>query len=58
MAIKNPRWTEKEDLHLKEYYGLRPVKEISIMLDRSEDAIKGRVKRLRKKGWSFDSIRR
>mgnify|MGYP001229043572 CR=1 FL=1 len=58
MAIKNPRWTEKEDLHLKEHYGLRPVKEISLMLDRSEDAIKGRVKRLRKKGWSFDSVRR
>ncbi len=56
--IKNPRWTEKEDLHLKEYYGCHPVREISILLNRSEDAIRGRVQRLRKKGWSFDSTRR
>ncbi len=56
--IKNPRWTQDEDYHLKEYYGHRSVKEIALVLNRSEDAIRGRVRRLRKKGWSFDSTRR
>ena len=56
--LKNPRWTQKEDLHLKEHYGLRSVAEIAIVLNRSQDAVKGRVRRLRQKGWSFDSTRR
>ena len=56
--IKNPRWTEKEDYHLKEYYGNKPVREIAVVLNRTEEAIRGRVARLRKKGWSFDSTRR
>lgn len=56
--IKNPRWTSDEDAHLKEYYGCHPVREIAILLNRSEDAIRGRVKRLRRKGWSFNSTRR
>jgi len=56
--IKNPRWTSDEDSHLKEYYGTRSVRELAVMLARSEDAIRGRVKRLRRKGWSFNSTRR
>ncbi len=56
--IKNPRWTQEEDYHLKEYYGNKSVREISVMLNRTEEAIRGRVARLRKKGWSFDSTRR
>lgn len=56
--LKNPRWTEKEDLLLKRDYGIHSVREIAAMLNRSEDAIKGRVRRLRQKGWSFDSTRR
>lgn len=56
--IKNPRWTQKEDYYLKQAYGGSSVELIALMLDRSEDAVRGRVKRLRKKGWSFDSTRR
>lgn len=58
MAIKNPRWTDKEDLLLKRDYGMHPVREIAVILNRSEDAVRGRVRRLRKRGWSFDSTRR
>ena len=59
MRGKTPDWTEKEDRLLKEYYGAMKLKELlHVFPDRTENAIRGRVKRLRKKGWSFDSTRR
>ena len=59
MRGKTPDWTEKEDRLLKEYYGSMKLKELlHIFPDRTENAIRGRGKRLRKKGWSFDSTRR
>ena len=59
MRGKTPDWTEKEDRLLKEYYGSMKLKELlHVFRDRTENAIRGRVKRLRKKGWSFDSTRR
>ena len=59
MRGKTPDWTTKEDSLLKDYYGSMKLKELkNIFPDRTENAIRGRVKRLRKKGWSFDSTRR
>ena len=59
MRGKTPDWTEKEDRLLKDYYGTMRIKELQrIFPDRTENAIRGRVKRLRKKGWSFDTTRR
>ena len=59
MRGKTPDWTEKEDRLLKEYYGSMKLKELlHILPDRTENAIRGRVKRLRKKGGRVDSTRR
>lgn len=59
MRGKTPDWTQKEDRLLKDHYGTMKLKELQhIFPDRTENAIRGRVKRLRKKGWSFDTRRR
>ena len=59
MRGKTPDWTSREDQLLREYYGSMKLKELKyIFPERTENAIRGRVKRLRKKGWSFDSTRR
>ena len=59
MRGKTPDWTTREDQLLRDYYGSMKLKElIYIFPERTGNAIRGRVKRLRKKGWSFDSTRR
>jgi|TARA_Y100000033_G_C2664233_1_gene71081 hypothetical protein len=55
---KKPAWDIKEDDLLKRYYGQIAMKELRYILDRSEAAIRSRVKRLRKKGWTFNTTRR
>jgi hypothetical protein len=57
-AVKKP-WDDQEDNLLKQYYGQISMKQLKIIFEgRTEPAIQSRVKRLRKKGWSFDTVRR
>jgi len=52
-------WDDTEDDLLKQYYGSISMKQLRLIFDgRSENAIRSRVKRLRKKGWSFNTTRR
>jgi|TARA_B110000438_G_C15536106_1_gene530637 hypothetical protein len=52
-------WDSKEDDLLKQYYGNLSMKQLRLIFEgRSENAIRSRVKRLRKKGWSFNTTRR
>jgi len=52
-------WDDTEDDLLKQYYGSISMKQLRLIFDgRSENAIRSRVKRLRKKGWSFTTTRR
>jgi len=52
-------WDDTEDDLLKQYYGSISMKQLRLIFDgRSENAIRSRVKRLRKKGWRFNTTRR
>ncbi len=58
---KTPKkpWDDKEDTLLKQYYGRISMKHLKFIFEgRTPDAIQSRVKRLRKKGWTFDTTRR
>ena len=58
---KTPKkpWDDKEDKLLKQYYGRISMKHLKFIFEgRTPDAIQSRVKRLRKKGWTFDTTRR
>jgi len=58
---KTPKkaWDDKEDNLLKQYYGKISMKHLKVIFeDRTPAAIQSRVKRLRKKGWTFDTTRR
>jgi hypothetical protein len=52
-------WDSKEDDLLKQYYGTISMKQLRMIFEnRSDDAIRSRVKRLRQRGWSFNTTRR
>ena len=55
---KKPWYNEEENL-LKQYYGNISMKHLKFIFEgRTPAAIQSRVKRLRKKGWTFDTTRR
>ena len=57
-GTKRP-WDQKEDDLLKQYYGQISMKHLRHIFEgRSDAAIRSRVKRLRKKGWTFNTTRR
>ena len=49
-GTKQKSWTTKEDKRLIEEAGRSSIEDLCRELNRSEDAIRNRVKRLRKKG--------
>ena len=58
---KTPKkpWDNEEDKLLKQYYGTISKKHLKFIFEgRTPAAIQSRVKRLRKKGWTFDTTRR
>ena len=58
---KTPKkpWDNMEDKLLKQYYGNISMKHLKTIFEgRTPAAIQSRVKRLRKKGWTFDTTRR
>ena len=51
MRGKTPDWTQKEDRLLKDYYGTMKLRELRhIFPDRTENAIRGRLKDCEKRG--------
>ena len=57
-TLKKP-WDNEEDTLLKQYYGKISMKHLKFIFEgRTPAAIQSRVKRLRKKGWTFDTTRR
>ena len=58
---KTPKkpWDNEEGNLLKQYYGNISMKHLKFIFEgRTPAAIQSRVKRLRKKGWTFDTTRR
>ena len=58
---KTPKkpWDIEEDKLLKQYYGNISMKHLKFIFEgRTPAAIQSRGKRLRKKGWTFDTTRR
>jgi len=47
------KWTQKENLYLKEHYNSKPLAEIERELGRSGTAISSHIAYLRKRGWTF-----
>lgn len=47
------KWTQKENLYLKEHYNSKPLPEIERELGRSGTAISSHIAYLRKRGWTF-----